>query len=121
MADDSQLIIGILIKDPGALERQVFPIRQTLPLTIGRAPDNHIPLSDVRAKRHHCMLYAEGELVYLVPGSPLHSNTWINGTEVRDRCQLMPGDVIIIGGTVFRFDQPASSGREDSVPERGEA
>jgi pSer/pThr/pTyr-binding forkhead associated (FHA) protein len=105
----SELIVGVLVKDPDAVERQEFPIRQALPLTIGRASDNQIYLTDLMVKRHHCLIYAEGEQVYLEATLPPSSHTWINGTEVRDRCLLQFGDKILVGRTAFRFEQPPQS------------
>ena len=121
MTENSEQIIGLLIKDPDASGSQIFPVRKTSSLTIGRAPDNDIFLTDLRVKRHHCRLLVEGEQVYVVVGVPLHSHTWVNETEVRDSCRLTSGDVIVVGGTVFRFDQPASPCGEGSAAKSGEA
>lgn len=109
MTENSEHVIGILIKNPEVSGREVFPVSRTVPLTIGRAPDNDVYLSDVWVKRHHCALYGDAEEVYLRAEDRL-SNTWVNGTEVHGGCKLEYGDVIVIGKTVFKFDQPATAG-----------
>jgi pSer/pThr/pTyr-binding forkhead associated (FHA) protein len=121
MTHSSERIIGVLIKDPEALDRQDFPIGQTWHLTIGRAEDNEIRLTDLFVKRHHCRVYAEGDQVYLDTGSTRQSHTWVNGTEVRARCPLQSGDKIVVGKTAFRFEQPVAARGEYTTPAHGEA
>jgi pSer/pThr/pTyr-binding forkhead associated (FHA) protein len=118
MIEKSGQIVGVLIKDPDASERQTFPVEQDFHLTIGRAYDNNICLTDVMVQRHHCRIYVEEGQIYLIPGS---HNTWVNGTGVRERCRLKYGDVIVVGRTVFSFEQPAASFGADGAPEYGEA
>jgi pSer/pThr/pTyr-binding forkhead associated (FHA) protein len=121
MTETNERIIGVLIKDPNTSGRQTFPLLQDSTLSIGRVPDNDIYLTDLTVKRHHCRLYVEGEQVYLVAGSPHFSNTWINGTEVRESCQLKFGDVIVVGKTVFHFEPAATPCGEDTALKYGEA
>jgi pSer/pThr/pTyr-binding forkhead associated (FHA) protein len=104
MTENDERIIGVLIKNPEASDREVYSVGPTSHLTIGRAEDNEIRLTDMFVKRHHCRIYAEGEQVYLDAGSTSQSHTWVNGIEVCARCPLQSGDIIVVGKTTFRFE-----------------
>ena len=103
MKEESESELGVLIKHPETSEREVFPVSSTYPLTVGRAPDNIVRLADPRVTRHHCMVCAEDGHVYLLTDA--YSNTRVNGAKVQRKHELAPGDVIVLGTTVFRFEQ----------------
>ena len=66
-------------------------------ITLGRAHDNSLPLSDPRASRHHCKIECvDGDWFVVDVGS--QNGTFLNGRRVR-RSRLAVGDVVQIGGT----------------------
>jgi len=73
-------------------------------LTIGRAPDNGLPLADDPAvSRHHAVLASEaGEWVLRDLGSS--NGTSVNGHRIDTSHRLLPGDVIVIGEHRLVFD-----------------
>jgi pSer/pThr/pTyr-binding forkhead associated (FHA) protein len=89
---------------------QEFDIRPGKAYTIGRAIDNDVVLTDIAVSRKHFDLrFQDGVWVVVDRGSG-------NGTVVNDNLEDNPfmlanGDVIEIGNTVFRFDQPEGTPR----------
>jgi pSer/pThr/pTyr-binding forkhead associated (FHA) protein len=100
---EEESVVGVIIKDPESAARAVFPLSLDRPLTIGRVPDNVIYLTDPRVARHQCLVYVEDGRVYLK--AAFNSNTWVNNERVQERRQLESGDEIIVGTTMFRFEQ----------------
>ena len=107
--------------------------------TIGRSPENSVPLNDPRASRQHAHIVLRGGAYFVingvVNGSVLKRSAngiLVNGQQ-RDECQLAHGDLIKVGGSVIRFlqeqpaEQPAPLKYEDAalgktqiaVPARG--
>ncbi len=86
------------------------------PITIGRHPDNVVPIDDDRASRFHCVIESTGEGIVL---RDLDSR---NGTKVNERpvqsTRLVHGDVVRIGKTRFRLVDPASEALD--VPDAAE-
>jgi hypothetical protein len=73
------------------------------PLTLGRASDNGLVLSDPRVSRHHARLQARrGTLVLTDLGSTNGSR--VNGVRV-DECALGMGDRVLLGDTVLLVEQ----------------
>ncbi len=73
------------------------------PLTVGRAIDNGLVLSDGRVSRHHARLQTRrGTLVFSDLGSTNGSR--VNGIRV-DECALGPGDRVQVGDTVLLVEQ----------------
>ena len=70
---------------------------------IGRAPDAHIPLRDVRASRHHARIERAGDDYEVVDGGS-QNGTSVNGSFV-DRRVLRKGDLIEVGGVRLFFDE----------------
>lgn len=84
-------------------------------ITIGRHPDNVVPIEDDRASRFHCVIEPTGDGVVL---RDLDSR---NGTKVNEMpvqsVTLRHGDVVRIGKTRFRFVDPDAADVEVEVPE----
>ncbi|MCE9571990.1 MAG: FHA domain-containing protein, partial [Deltaproteobacteria bacterium] len=85
-----------------------FPLDPARTLTVGRAIDNDVVLTDIAVSRKHLDLSYDGShWVLRDRGSG-------NGTLVNDRiedgsCRLLHGDRIEIGNTVFQLDHPAAA------------
>lgn len=73
------------------------------PLTLGRAADNGLVLTDPQVSRHHARLQARrGTLVFTDLGSSNGSR--LNGVRV-DECALGMGDRLLVGDTVLVVEQ----------------
>ena len=76
-----------------------------VPVTIGRARENTIPLDgDEYASGHHARIEAGRDGVWL---HDLHSTngTSVNGEPVEGRRRLHEGDLVRVGETELRFEQ----------------
>ncbi len=75
------------------------------PITIGRHPDNVVPIEDDRASRFHCVIEPTEQ------GYCLRDLDSRNGTKVNERAArsvlLRTGDIVRIGKTRFRFVDPS--------------
>ncbi len=72
------------------------------PITFGRGDENDIVLTTPSASRVHAELRREAS-VYVLYDRDSTNGTWVNGASVTFR-QLQPGDQIMIGDEVFRFE-----------------
>jgi len=66
----------------------------TLPLSIGRDPDNTIALDHTAVSRYHCRLVTEGR-TYFAEDLGSTNGTFLNGRKI-SRERLSPGDELII-------------------------
>jgi len=85
---------------------------------IGRRADSNIQLDDPKISRHHCRIASSGD-GWEVQDLDSTNGTYINRIRVR-RGELKPGDLLLVGTTIFEVvmrETPASAAR--SVP-RGE-
>lgn len=84
----------------------VFP---TLPVTLGRDPDNDLPLADVKLSRHHCRILRTPE-GFLLEDLESRNGTFVNGIQIR-RHLLSLGDAVMIGVTSLSIEwDPESAG-----------
>jgi pSer/pThr/pTyr-binding forkhead associated (FHA) protein len=76
-----------------------------VPLTIGRADDNAVPLPDDEfASGHHARIESQRDGVWILDlGST--NGTYVNGARLDGRRLLHEGDVVQIGDTDFRFER----------------
>ncbi len=71
-------------------------------ISIGRALDNDIRLSDTLVSRHHCrVFFAEGR--FYVRDLDSTTGTRVNGERIVER-RLFGGETLDVGGIEFRFD-----------------
>jgi hypothetical protein len=97
----SQLIV-IVGPDAG----RFFPIPADGVLSIGRGAQSHTRLVDLSVSRMHCDVRLEGERVIVCDANSA-SGTFVNGQRIT-RQELRAGDVIQVGDTQMRFDQPVT-------------
>ncbi|MAG55538.1 MAG: hypothetical protein CMJ83_04530 [Planctomycetes bacterium] len=89
----------IIIQAKG--EEQVVPLSGSA-ITLGRAPENQVILSDARASRQHIRIEPRpGGWRVVDVGS--QNGTFRNGRRIRS-APLRPGDVLTIGSTRITFD-----------------
>jgi pSer/pThr/pTyr-binding forkhead associated (FHA) protein len=76
-----------------------------VPLTIGRAEDNAVPLPDDEfASGHHARIESQRDGVWILDlGST--NGTYVNGARLDGRRLLHEGDVVQIGDTELRFER----------------
>ena len=76
-----------------------------VPLTIGRADDNAVPLPDDEfASGHHARIESQRDGVWILDlGST--NGTYVNGARLDGRSLLREGDVVQIGDTELRFER----------------
>jgi hypothetical protein len=73
-------------------------------ITFGRGKENDIVLATPSASRVHAELRREAA-GYVLYDKGSTNGTWVNGVSVTVR-PLKPGDQIVIGNEIFRFDAP---------------
>jgi FHA domain-containing protein len=94
-------MIAAIVRVVGGQDARRYPVSGK-PVTFGRGEDNDIVLMTPSASRHHAELRKAGDS-YLLTDRGSSNGTWVNGEAVTER-QLRPGDEIVIGDEVFRFE-----------------
>lgn len=90
------------------------------PITLGRAPENALVLSDPRASRHHARIetWSEG---FRVVDLGSQNGTWVNGRRIRS-APLRPGDDLRVGAAILRIEsdqgEAAVAVEGDDAPSR---
>lgn len=73
-------------------------------VTVGRGPGNDIALEDDFASSIHARVESRPDGVWLADvGST--NGTSVNGVPISEPCKLVPGDIIRVGETDFRFER----------------
>jgi general secretion pathway protein E len=83
-------------------------------ITIGRHPDNDIPIKDELASRFHCTIEPDSSGNWRVRDLGSRNGTRVNDAAIEDR-PLRPGDRVQIGRYVFVME--ASGGLDGSLDE----
>jgi len=95
-----------------------FPLDKTV-VTVGRAVDNDVVLTDIAASRHHLTVVYDGN-GFLVRDLGSGNGTLINN-QAKDEAQLSSGDQLELGNTLFRFEISAAvAGKRRQVLELGD-
>jgi pSer/pThr/pTyr-binding forkhead associated (FHA) protein len=107
---------------------RVFDVESEL-VTIGRAPDNDIVLSDTMVSQHHAKIWRDLDGKISVTDMDSVNGTEVNGRAVQT-AELRAGDRVLVGKTVIRIvedgtpveAQPVGRAREErrSEPRRSE-
>jgi hypothetical protein len=82
--------------------KQVFPLSRPV-VTIGRRPDSHLVIEDLRVSRVHAQLRAMNGR-YVIFDLDSTGGTFVNG-KLQPSCALSPGDVISLAGVELIFGQ----------------
>jgi pSer/pThr/pTyr-binding forkhead associated (FHA) protein len=93
-----------LIVQEGPLAGKEFELGRLGSYTIGRTPENDVPLKDRAISREHCRVDYDGEFYWLVDKSS-HNGTIVNGRQIT-KCMLFNGDVITVGHVRLTFSLP---------------
>ena len=84
------------------------------PVTIGRHPDNTIPIADDLASRFHCAVEPDGVGGWSVRDLGSRNGTKVNDQRVKE-IRLNPGDVLRIGAHEFVMTEDSESDRAGLV------
>lgn len=83
-------------------------------LVLGRDPHCQIPLDDGYLSRRHCAVVPRGEKVW-VRDLGSYNGTYVNGVQIHEECELLPGDVLKVGRTRLFVDWGQGVPGEDSI------
>lgn len=92
----------------GSDQGRTFDLRPGKELSVGRAVDNDVVLTDIAVSRRHLELAWDGD-AWVLRDRGSGNGTLINDRIEDGKCQLRDGDRIEIGNTLFRFDHPPSA------------
>ncbi|MBN8599261.1 MAG: Flp pilus assembly complex ATPase component TadA [Planctomycetes bacterium] len=84
------------------------------PVTIGRHPDNTIPLTDDLSSRFHCAVEPDGLGGFSVRDLGSRNGTKVNDQRIKET-RLKPGDVLRVGGHEFVLAEDTESDRAGLV------
>jgi adenylate cyclase len=71
--------------------------------SIGRAPDNSIPIADKEVSRRHAIIQAQGEREFWLVDLGSANGTYVNGRRISQSVRLHNGDVIRVAGNELEF------------------
>jgi pSer/pThr/pTyr-binding forkhead associated (FHA) protein len=80
------------------------PYMITRTMRFGRTRDNDIVVDDPRASRHHAEIRSENNQ-WLIRDLESLNGTFLNGALVAGDQPLHAGDLVVVGGTPFRFEE----------------
>lgn len=105
----------------GDAKGKTFAIGRRI-VTIGRSPANYVQTMDSSVSRVHCQLRADDAGMWLTDMTS-ENGTLVNDTVVRGKkVKIADGDVITVGGSVFRFRAGAVVGEDAAQkPKRADA
>ena len=70
--------------------------------SLGRAPDNDLPISSAAASSRHCRIVRDGR-AYTLKDLGSTNGTALNGIMIRE-ARLKPKDIVAVGGVEILFD-----------------
>ena len=71
--------------------------------SIGRAPDNSIPVADSEVSRRHAIIQAQGEREYWLVDLGSANGTYVNGRRISQSVRLHNGDIIRVASNELEF------------------
>ncbi len=91
-----------LVMESGPEPARVFPLvaRPGITVRIGRSSNNEIQLADGAVSRYHALL-EWSKACFVVSDIKSSNGTFVNGNRVKAPVELVDGDVIRIGETIF--------------------
>ncbi|MCS6770921.1 MAG: FHA domain-containing protein [Kiritimatiellae bacterium] len=98
--------MAVLIGMSGDLKGKSFPIGEE-EVTIGRASDNLIAISNATVSGHHAVIKREGD-AYVLRDLGSTNGTRVNSREIKEAV-LRPKDLIQIGSVEFLFNSETMS------------
>ncbi|WP_395743286.1 FHA domain-containing protein [Prosthecobacter sp.] len=71
--------------------------------SIGRAPDNTLPIADSEVSRRHAIIQAQGEREFWLVDLGSANGTYVNGRRISQSVRLHNGDLIRVAGNEMEF------------------
>ena len=99
-----------LVVQKGPNPNQEFPLSEA-PMSLGRSPDNDIPIQDPEVSRRHALISFSGGL-YQIEDSGSTNGSFVNGRRVQGTVIFQHGDILQLGESItliFQEDAPAAS------------
>jgi pSer/pThr/pTyr-binding forkhead associated (FHA) protein len=95
----------VVVRSPVLRHGERYPL-DSAPLTVGRGADNDLELSgDQYASAQHARIEPRGADVW-VEDDGSTNGTYVNGTRIDGPHRLRPGDVVRVGETELRYEEP---------------
>jgi CheY-like chemotaxis protein len=94
-------------------------LNSAVSLTIGRARDNNIVLSDRAISRHHAVLQSSDGVEFFLIDANSRNGLFVNGQRITIPKLLQHSDRIIIGKTLLEFKQPVAEPKLPAEPKVG--
>jgi len=103
----------LVISDDAGKTTVVMLVRDEI--TIGRADDNHICLTERNVSRHHAKVVRRDD-AYAIVDLESYNGVKVNGRRIERDLALSPGDRVVLGDYQLRFESEATgsmAGEED--------
>jgi pSer/pThr/pTyr-binding forkhead associated (FHA) protein len=104
--------MATLVVTAGPAAGKSFPVPRAL--VLGREKGVDVQIGDAGASREHCKVYSQDGDWFVIDLNS-RNGTVVNGQKV-SRWHLAHGDVITIGTTKIRFDEPTAKRPEEAAP-----
>ncbi|MBN8417471.1 MAG: FHA domain-containing protein [Verrucomicrobia bacterium] len=85
--------------------------------SIGRAPDNSLPLAGSEVSRRHAIIQAQGEREFWLVDLGSANGTYVNGRRISQSVRLHNGDIIRIAGNELEFSSEILSAMHPAGPQ----
>ncbi len=72
-------------------------------ITIGRDTPCDIVIEDSQISGKHCKIESDGEGVFFLTDLDSTNSTYVNRKKIKKKKEVLYGDRILIGNTIFRF------------------
>lgn len=102
--------MATLVVTEGRGAGKSYPVPRAL--VLGREKGVDVQIGDAGASREHCKVYSQDGDWFVIDLNS-RNGTKVNGRKV-SRWQLAHGDLITIGTTAIRFDEPAAKRAEEA-------
>ena len=97
----------VVYHEPTGRQQTVFLDDGMTSVSVGRRPDNDIPLIwDTQVSRRHALMERLGDGWVLVDDGTSRNGSYLNGDRVEGRHALSDGDVLRFGDTVLLYRSP---------------
>jgi hypothetical protein len=104
--------MATLVVTQGPGTGKSYPVPRAL--VLGREKGADIQVGDIAASREHCKVFSQDGDWFVIDLNS-RNGTKVNGQKV-SRWRLAHGDLITIGQTAIRFDEPAAKRAETAAP-----
>ena len=95
----------LVVMRSSSLDEGTVQVLDSAAITVGRGPQNDLPIpEDEYASAEHARLEPRRDGIWLEDTGSTNG-TYVNGVRVSEPRRLVPGDVVRVGETDFRFER----------------